>query len=99
MFLYYFGQQIGDNLRANDLLLNILKRGPITYYSVNFDQHKDIYDFYSSDMVDNFLDVVYSAFCSKKKMYKFQSYAEILNQQRGSEVFLQDRRTWLTNVY
>ena len=36
---------------------------------------------------------------AQKKMYKFQSYAEILNQQRGSEVFLQDRRTWLTNVY
>ena len=43
MFLYHYSQkQSGGRLqKARDLPLNILKRGAIIYYSVNFDQHKD----------------------------------------------------------
>ena len=42
MFLYHYGQQIVGSSRpkASDLPLNILKRGTITYYSVNFEQHR-----------------------------------------------------------
>ena len=58
----------GARQRANDLPLNILKRGQITYYSVNFDQHKD---FHSTDIVDIFLDVVYRAFDFQNMTYKF----------------------------
>ena len=61
----------GARQRANDLPLNILKRGQITYYSVNFDQHKDYYDFHSTDIVDIFLDVVYRAFDFQNMTYKF----------------------------
>ena len=32
-------------------------------------------------------------------MYKFQGYFEIINQQRGTEFVLEDKRVWLTNVY
>ena len=32
-------------------------------------------------------------------MFKFQGYAEIVNQQRGETVVLEDKRVWLTNVY
>ena len=33
---------------------NVLKRGPLTYYSINFEQHKNFYDFFNSSMVDVF---------------------------------------------
>ena len=50
-------------------------------------------------MVDIFLDVVYRSFDSQNLTYKFQRYFEIINQQRGSEFNLTDKRVWLTNVY
>ena len=99
MFLFHYNQIGSARQIANDLPLNISKRGQITYYSVNFDQHKDYYDFYSTDMVDIFLDVVYRSFDSQNLTYKFQRYFEIINQQRGSEFNLTDKRVWLTNVY
>ena len=98
MFLYHYGQQIGSRgPRVSDLPLNILKRGSITYYSINFDQYKNFYDFYSSDLVDVFLDAVHQVYQPKSER-KSQGYAEIVNQQRG-ETILEDRRIWLTNVY
>ena len=101
MFLHHYSKkQSGGRLqRARDLSFNILKRGVITYYSVNFSQHKDFYDFHSSDMFDVFLDNVHLAFNSRNHMYKFQGYFEIINQQRGPEFVLEDKRVWLTNVY
>ena len=74
MFLYHYRQQIGGGkgLRASDLPLNILKRGSITYYSVNFDQYKNFYDFYSSDMVDVFLDSVHQVFQPKVVCINFK---------------------------
>ena len=101
LFLFHYSKkQSGGRLqRAHDLLLNVLKRGAITHYSVNFNQHKDFYDFYSSNMVDVFLDNVHLAFNSRNRMYKFQGYFEIINQQRGPENVLEDKRVWLTNVY
>ena len=77
--------------------LNIIKRGPIIYYSINFDQHKNFYDFFTGDVVETFLNSVYQVFRSNKEN-KFQGYAEIINQQRG-EIVLEDKRVWLTNVY
>ena len=72
MFLFHYGtkQQIGG-ARISDLPLNIVKRGPITYYSINFDQHKSFYDFLSSDLVETFLNSVYQVF-QPKKVCKFQ---------------------------
>ena len=71
MFLYHYSIQKqfgGSRQRSSDLPLNILKRGPITYYSVNFYQHKDYYDFHSSDMIDDFLDMVHQSFHSQNYM-------------------------------
>lgn len=101
MFFYHYSKQSGSSRlqRSSDLPLNILKRGAITYYSVNYDQHKGFYDFHSSDMVDVFLDMVHQAFSSQNHMYKFQGYFETINQQRGPEIVLEDTRVWLTNVY
>ena len=83
-FLFHYGkhEQFGGSRQA-DLPLNILKRGSITYYSENFDQHKEYYDFFCTDMIDVFLDNVYQTFCSQNNMYKFQGYFEIVNQQRA----------------
>ena len=99
MFLFHYGkhQQIGGNrgLRTSTLPINVLKRGPITYYSINFDQHKKFYDFFSSGIADAFLESVYEIY-RRTKENKFQGYAEIVNQQRG-EIILEDKRAWLTN--
>ena len=96
--MYHYNQRGGARQRGNDIPLNILKRVQITYYSVNFDQQKDYFDFHSTDMVDVFLDTAYHAFNPQQNlMYMFQGYFEIINQQRGND--LNDKRVWLTNVY
>ena len=96
MFHYSTKQQIGS-ARVSNLHLNTVKRGPITYYSINFNQHKNFYDFFSSDLVETFLSSVYQVFRPKKEC-KFQGCAEIVNQQRG-EIILEHKRVWLTNVH
>ena len=101
MFLVHYNQKGGARANA-DLPLNILKRGSITYFSDNVDQHKNFNNFYSSDMVDHFLDVVYRIFKPLKNIsHRFQAYFEIVNQQRTSDNqnFLTDNRAWLTNVH
>ena len=75
--------------------MNVLKRCRITYYSISFNQHKNFYDFFSSGVVDDFLDSVYETYRPIKEN-KIQGYAEIANQQRG-ETNLEDKRVWLTN--
>ena len=87
----------GRRPELSTLPLNVLKRGPITYYSINFEQHKNFYDFFNSSMVDVFLDSIYEIFRPNTEK-KFQGYAEIVNQQRV-EIILQDKRVWLTNSF
>ena len=91
MFLFHYGkQQIGGRgPRTSALPLNVLKRGPITYYSISFIQHKNFYDFFRSGAVDIFLDSVYETYRPIKEN-KIQGYAEIVNQQRG-ETILEDK--------
>ena len=40
-FLFHIHQQIGGAINQL-LLLNVLKRGPITYSSINFYQHENL---------------------------------------------------------
>ena len=99
MFLFHYGKhrQIGGNRGTSTLPINVLKRRPITYYSFNFDQHQNFYDFFSSGIVDAFLESVYKTYHPTKEN-KFQGYAEIVNQQR-EEIILEDKRAWLTNSF
>ena len=101
MFLFHYGKhrQIGGNRaqRTSTLPINVLKRGPITHYSINFMQHKNFYDLFSSGIVDAFLDSVYEIYRPSKEN-KIQGYAEIINQQRG-DIILEDKRVWLTNSF
>ena len=74
--------------------LNMLKRGIITYYSVNFRQHNAHYDFHSSDMVDVFLDAIHRAIDPERNLiYKFQQ------RTPNNENFLTDNESWMTNVF
>ena len=99
MFLFHYSgkNQTGRSRRSSRLPLNVLKRGTITYYSINFEQHKNFYDFFSSDILDSFIQSVYEKFTPDKEC-KFQGFAEIVNQQMG-EIILTDRQVWLTNVF
>ena len=101
MFLFHYGKhrQIGGNRaqRTSTLLINVFNRGPITHYSINFMQHKNFYDLFSSGIVDAFLDSVYEIYRPSKEN-KIQGYAEIINQQRG-DIILEDKRVWLTNSF
>ena len=99
MFLFHYGKhwQIGGNRGTGTLLINVLKREPITYYSINFDQHQNVYDFSTSGVVDAFLESVYETYYPTKEN-KFEGYAEIANQQRG-EIILENKRAWLTNSF
>ena len=101
MFLFHYGKhrQIGGNRaqRTSTLPINVLKRGPITHYSINFMQHKNFYDLFSSGIVDAFFDSVYEIYRPSKEN-KIQGYAEIINQQRG-DIILEDKRVWLTNSF
>ena len=101
MFLFHYGKhkQIGGNCaqRTSTLLINVLNRGPIIHFSINFSQHKNFYDFFSNGIVDAFLESVYEIYRPSKEN-KIQGYAEIVNQQRG-EIILEDKQVWLTNAF
>ena len=101
MFLFHYGKhkQKGGNRtqRTSTIPINVLNRGPVTHYSINFTQHKNYYDFFSSKIVDPFLESVYEIYRPSKEN-KIQGYAEIINQQRG-EIILEDKSVWHTNSF
>ena len=80
------------------LPLNVLKRGSIKYFNLNFNQHKDFYNYFEESIVDDFLDAVYARFVPDGEI-KIQGYAEIVNQQGGDNIITEHKRVWLTNVY
>ena len=76
-----------------------MKRGPITYYSINFYQHENFYDFYDEKIVDRFFNSVRNLFVSGGKELKMQGYFELKNYQRTEPVELENTRVWHTNVF
>ena len=90
MLLFHYGQ-IGGNRGNDQLPVNILIRGPITYYTISQDKHKSFFDFFNEQIVDNFLASVYNRF-NPDKEYKTQGYAEIINQQQGEFIIAQSTR-------
>ena len=62
--------QVGGSRTASRL--NILRRGQIIDFSINFEQHQNHYNFFTSDIVPVFLDVIYRNFVPKINVkYKF----------------------------
>ena len=76
MFHY---QQIGHG-RNQQLPFNILRRGPRIYYSINFQQHKNVYDFSDERIADYIFDSVHERFVPGN--LKMQGYDEVKNYQR-----------------
>ena len=95
-FLFHYNQ-VGYS--RNQLLpINVVKRGPITYYSISFNQHREFYNFYEEQIVDDFLNSVYERF-GPGKNFMFQGYFELINYQQTEIVNLENTRVWLTNVF
>ena len=67
-FIFHREQQVGGS--ANQQLpLNILRRGVITYFSMNYYQHKTFYDFFDSEKIaDSFLNTFQRSFVPIKKV-------------------------------
>ena len=95
-FLLHYNQVRGR--RNQQLPISVLRRGPIFYYSINFDQHKHFYDFYDEKIVDVFLNFVYERFVSGK-IFHIQEYVKIVNYQWTKIVNLENNRVWLTDVF
>ena len=57
MFLFHYGQ-MGSNRGNRQLPINILKRGPITNCAISYGQHKNFCDFFSEQIVGDFLSSV-----------------------------------------
>ena len=93
--------QVGGSNADSSRHLNILYRGKTIYFSINYDQHKNVYDFFSSDMFSEFLNNVYTAFKLLSNIkYKFHCFFELVNQQKiDNNRRMFDTRSWFTNVY
>ena len=97
MFLFPYNQSGGSRMNQR-LPVSVVTRGTVTYFSMNYNDHKNFYDFFQEDVVDDLLQGVYNRF-NPGDEYKFQKYAEIFNQQKGESVVSENTRVWLTNVY
>ena len=97
-FIFHREQQVGGS--ANQQLpLNILRRGVITYFSMNYYQHKTFYDFFDSEkIVDSFLNTFQRSFVPIKKA-KFQGYIELINYQQAELIELESKRIWVTDLF
>ena len=93
---YHYGTQIRAQRTKP---INIFKRGIFTHYSINFKQHKNFYNFFESDLVGDFTEIVYQKFTLTEEKRTFQGYAEIINHQRGETDFLENKHVWLTNSF
>ena len=69
MFLLHYNQT-GGSRTDEQLPVNVLRRGPLKYFSINYQQNKKFYDFNQEKVVDDFLRAVYNRFISDDE-YKF----------------------------
>ena len=58
-------QQTGGSLNQGPV--NVLRRGRIIYYSINFQQHNAFYDFYKESDFDKFFKSVKNIFVNTEK--------------------------------
>ena len=80
--------------------INVLRRGLIIYYSINFYQHQNFYDFYGESIVDSFFSSVQHVFTPTGSEMKIQGYFELKNYQQTKMTEIENTRgVWLTNVY
>ena len=90
--------QVGGSRTASSL--NILRRDEIIDFSINFEQHQNHYNFFASEFVPVFLDVVYRNFVPKANTkYKFQGFFELLNWKGIQNETYPTPSSWFTKVY
>ena len=80
-FLFHRSQQTGGSINQAPPI-NILRRGPIVYYSIYFQQHKKFYDFYDEGIVDSFFCSVQRSFTLSALNIKLQGYFKLKNYQQ-----------------
>ena len=90
--------QVASSRMNRQLPVNVLRRGPIMNYTINFLQHKNCYDFYQESVVDDFLNSVYKLSVSDAE-YKVQGYFEFINYQQTELISIENTRVRLTNVH
>ena len=79
--------------------LNILRRGVISYFSINYFQHKYFYNFFDGEkVVDRFLSRFERSLTPDKEV-KFQGYDELINYQLSETIELESERVWLTDLF
>ena len=72
----------------------------MTFYSMNYQQHKNFYDFFDEKIVGKFFNSARNVFVTDGcDEFKMQGYAEIKNYQQTEIVQLQNIRVWLTNAF
>ena len=97
-FLFHREQQVGVSANQQ-LLLNILRRGVISYFSINYFQHKHFYNFFDAEkVVDSFLSRFEKSFTPDKEV-KFQGYTGLINYQLSEIIELESERVWLTDLF
>ena len=80
--------------------MNILRRDKILEFSINFEQHRDQYNFFIGDIVPRFLDVVYRNFVPETNVqYKFHGFFELLNCKGVPNEAYPTPSSWFTKVY
>ena len=71
----------------------------ITYYSINYFEHKNFYDFFDLEkIVEDFLSAFERPFTSTKKN-KVQGYIKLINYQPSEIIELESKRVWLIDVF
>ena len=81
------------------LPLSILRRGWITYFPINYFQHKNLYDFFDAEKsFDAFLNTFQGSFVSGEKV-KFQGYTEQILFQSTERIELESKKIWFTEVF
>ena len=74
-------QQTGGSMNQQ-LQVNILRKGPVIYYSINFQQHIDFHNFYDEKIVDSFFDSVKGRFVPNERVeFKMQGYVKLKSYQ------------------
>ena len=84
---------------SRNTYLNILRRGKIIEFSINFEQHKNHYNFFNAQVVPRFLDVVYQNF--NPNQTSSINFTDILKFSTGEvckRLILQVERGLLTSI-
>ena len=101
-FWQHYQQTGGSTNAQNNLSINVLKRAPIMYFSINYFLHSNFYNFFDAEKtINDFLVAVKQKFISTDNI-EVQGSVYLVNWQPAQSsviIELEDKRIWLTDVY